>query len=1076
MRYTLEDLNSQFSAHLLDGAGLYLEAGRVAVPDVRQDGGLITSLVEFPGQRPYRVYIRVENGMGRPVGIRGECSACGRGNCEHVAAVLLRAIEGEEGLVGEDLELVLQGVLPQVSARNHYPPGVDQRLLYMLHPDEQQAVGLPVSTGSARLLSSGRLEGVRDYEPAWAMRGRPPRFLLDTDIQILSELSNLAPGASGRRSLKGGVGEQLFTRMLQSGRCYLGQAETLLGPGAKRQGGLKWRIDSQGIQHPRFTVDLPVDLIFQLEGLWYVDSGTGECGRLEASLPDELSTELIELTAGIEPEQVLAFNGMVDERFPSAEVSRPVGIPVVEQEPVKPVACLHFTSRVSSSPDEMEYQELLSLSFDYGGVCFRDGRTRQRFDGNRVLRVQRRHGFEKACVARLLSSGFRREPEVNRDSSGDCFLFHGKVDTWFEFQLGLLVQLRQEGWQVEFDSVFPHRLMQVDSWHGRLQPQGKHDWFSLSLGIEVAGKYVNLLPALVTWLRGGSQAYQRVGGAGGSLIVPLEEGGSVPIPFSRVQHILDTLFELAQRGVLDGEGHLPLSRTQLARLAELAEEDDGAPVSWSGEEDPLIWAERLRGVDQVPNVPVPEGLKANLRDYQQQGLDWLQFLREYRLAGVLADDMGLGKTVQALAHLLLEREQGRMDLPSLVVAPTSLMVNWRREARQFAPELRVLLLHGPERHKRFREIPEYDLVLTSYPLLARDIDRWVEQQFHLLILDEAQFIKNTKTRTSRSVREINARHRVCLTGTPMENHLGELWSLFDFLMPGLLGGEKQFYRTMREPIEKQGDEVVAERLAKRVRPFLLRRTKQEVAQELPPRTDMIRGVALAGEQRELYESVRLAMHEQVRDAIAESGLGRSHIMVLDALLKLRQVCCDPRLVKLEEARQVNGSAKLELLMDMLPEMIEEGRRVLLFSQFTSMLELIGTEVAAAGIDYVKLTGRTRNRAIPVDRFQNGEVPLFLISLKAGGTGLNLTAADTVIHYDPWWNPAVERQAADRAHRIGQKNPVFVYKLICEGTVEEKIQMMQVYKQALADSLFSQREGSGPRWSEEDLDSLFEPLE
>jgi SNF2 family DNA or RNA helicase len=326
------------------------------------------------------------------------------------------------------------------------------------------------------------------------------------------------------------------------------------------------------------------------------------------------------------------------------------------------------------------------------------------------------------------------------------------------------------------------------------------------------------------------------------------------------------------------------------------------------------------------------------------------------------------------------------------------------------------------------------------------------------------------------VRELHARHRLCLTGTPLENHLGELWSQFDFLLPGLLGSSKQFSKNLRNPIEKYGDEQASERLALRLRPFMLRRTKQEVVKELPPKTEILRTVELDGAQRELYETIRLAMHVQVRKAVAERGWGRSHIMVLDALLKLRQVCCDPRLVKLEDARQVNGSAKLELLMELLPEMIEEGRRVLLFSQFTGMLSLIEEAIKQAGIDYVKLTGRTRDRAAPVDRFQSGEVPLFLISLKAGGTGLNLTAADTVIHYDPWWNPAVERQATDRAHRIGQQNPVFVYKLISEGTVEEKIQLMQTHKQALADSLFEQRGTSGAGWTEDDIDMLFGPLE
>ena len=334
-------------------------------------------------------------------------------------------------------------------------------------------------------------------------------------------------------------------------------------------------------------------------------------------------------------------------------------------------------------------------------------------------------------------------------------------------------------------------------------------------------------------------------------------------------------------------------------------------------------------------------------------------------------------------------------------------------------------------------------------------------------------IKNPKAQASRVVRELRARHRLCLTGTPMENHLGELWSLFDFLLPGLLGTRRQFKRLFRNPIEKDGDGAASAQLALRVRPFLLRRTKAAVASDLPPKTEIPRGVELEGAQRDLYESIRMAMHQRVRREVQDKGLARSSIVILDSLLKLRQVCCDPRLVNLESARQVRQSAKLDLLMTLLPEMVEEGGRILLFSQFTRMLELIEEAVRAAGLAYVKLTGATKDRAGPVDRFQLGEVPLFLISLKAGGVGLNLTAADTVIHYDPWWNPAVERQATDRAHRIGQDKSVFVYKLFAEGTVEERIQALQARKQALADRVYDAAASDVPQWTDEDLEYLFE---
>jgi len=324
--------------------------------------------------------------------------------------------------------------------------------------------------------------------------------------------------------------------------------------------------------------------------------------------------------------------------------------------------------------------------------------------------------------------------------------------------------------------------------------------------------------------------------------------------------------------------------------------------------------------------------------------------------------------------------------------------------------------------------------------------------------------------------QLKARHHLCLTGTPMENHLGELWSLFHFLLPGFLGDEIRFSSIFRRPIEKGKNDERRKLLARRVAPFVLRRRKEEVVKELPPKTEIMQNVELAGAQRDLYESVRLAMHERVKAEVDRKGLSRAHIIILDALLKLRQICCHPQLLALPSAQKVKDSAKFELLMDLLPEMIEEGRRILLFSQFTSMLAIIESALKAQAIPYVRLAGDTVDRATPVARFQGGEVPLFLISLKAGGTGLNLTAADTVIHYDPWWNPAVENQATDRAHRIGQDKPVFVYKLMTVGTVEEKIVAMQARKRELVEGLLNEERSENLKLTAEDLEVLFAPLQ
>ena len=357
-------------------------------------------------------------------------------------------------------------------------------------------------------------------------------------------------------------------------------------------------------------------------------------------------------------------------------------------------------------------------------------------------------------------------------------------------------------------------------------------------------------------------------------------------------------------------------------------------------------------------------------------------------------------------------------------------------------------------------------------MLSRDIEDMVALPWHMVVLDEAQAIKSAGSKATHAVCRLDTRHRLCLSGTPIENHLGELWSQFAFLMPGLLGQRKSFNKRFRTPIEKDGDPVRRRQLSLRIRPFILRRTKSAVATELPPKHTILRRITLAPDQRELYETIRATMHEKVTEGIAARGVAQSHILVLDALLKLRQVCCDPRLVKLSSSRMTGTSSKLDDLLEMVSEMVAEGRRILLFSQFTSMLDLMKPALEAAKIAFVELRGDTADRAAPVRRFEAGEVPLFLISLKAGGRGLNLTSADTVIHYDPWWNPAVEDQASDRAHRIGQTKSVFVYKLIASDTVEERIVELQERKAALASLALSEDGMALPAMDANDIDFLF----
>ncbi len=635
-------------------------------------------------------------------------------------------------------------------------------------------------------------------------------------------------------------------------------------------------------------------------------------------------------------------------------------------------------------------------------------------------------------------------------AEGDQSLF------WAQFLKDQVKKLRETGWRVEVPDDIGFKIHEADedAWFSDLRADtGGRDWFALDLGVEIEGKRISLVPLLVDCIDQGLTAEVLEKNLDQRFLLSLgsDSDGVLSVPAARLLVLLRFFEELLATRPVRMDGKLQIDKLRAAQLATL----DGLPISAPEELSAL--SQQLENFQRIALIEPPASLKASLRDYQREGASWMQFLREFGLHGILADDMGLGKTLQTLTHMLIEKESGRMQHPSLIVAPTSVLRNWINEAIKFTPTLSLLLLHGQSRKSDFRFLKRYDLVVTSYPLLVRDADVLRDQEWHVIALDEAQNIKNPKSLAAQVCSTLKAKHRLCLSGTPMENHLGELWSLFNFLMPGLLSDADTFRQHYRNPIERDADEERQTQLRTRIQPLLLRRTKDAVARELPPKTEILNTIELGRAQTDLYETIRAAMDERVREAIAANGLDRSQIVVLDALLKLRQVCCHPKLLKQETAQNVEESAKTAFLMDeLLPELIAEGRRILIFSQFTEMLALIEAGLKKAGTKFVKLTGSTRDRETPIREFQAGNIPVFLISLKAGGAGLNLTAADTVIHYDPWWNPAVEAQASDRAHRIGQTKPVFVHKLICEGTIEERIVKLQQQKAALVEGLLTGR--------------------
>ncbi|MGV3344723.1 DEAD/DEAH box helicase [Enterobacteriaceae bacterium LUAb1] len=641
-------------------------------------------------------------------------------------------------------------------------------------------------------------------------------------------------------------------------------------------------------------------------------------------------------------------------------------------------------------------------------------------------------------------------------------------EDWYHFVKHSVPELQASGWLVKISDDFSFNVQEIDHIHGEIG-QNEVGWFDIALVGVVDRQRIRLEPLLTELFARDSRWLHN------PAIIPDEErvrlitenNAPLIVRARRLKPMVSSfldLFEPSQQPVL----RIPV--WDVGRLETLDAHDKW---HFSGRAALRDVVRHLHEGTVFETIALPQGLQTTLRPYQLHGLNWMQFLRQHHLAGVLADDMGLGKTVQALAHILTEKEAQRLVQPALIVLPTTLIYSWQQEAARFTPGLRVLALTGVQRKQHFTRLTEYDVILTTYALIWRDLEILREQMWHLLILDEAHYVKNNRTRAAQAIRSLAAKHRLCLTGTPLENHLGELWAQFDFLLPGFLGNEKDFTLHWRQPIEREGNSVKRALLARRIQPFILRRRKSDVANELPSKTVIVRKVELEGSQRNLYETVKRTLRNQLNQKNKRYASQRHPGQVLDALLKLRQICCDPRLVRLEEARKSKHSAKLALLCEMVGSLLHEGHRILIFSQFSGMLALIASELSKAKVNWVILTGNTTDRTTPVQRFQKGEVPVFLISLKAGGIGLNLTAADTVIHYDPWWNPAAEAQATDRAYRIGQDKPVFVYKLIAAGTIEENIVSLQERKAQLSGSLFA--EESASTFSEAEMAALLESM-
>ncbi len=554
----------------------------------------------------------------------------------------------------------------------------------------------------------------------------------------------------------------------------------------------------------------------------------------------------------------------------------------------------------------------------------------------------------------------------------------------------------------------------------------------------------------------------------GKKYIMVDGQGYVEIPLAAILGFTKTLNSF-DKEVLSDDSYL-IKTYQAGLITELIEQGVDLDMSPRFQK---FW-NLVTSFNQLEELDVPEKVNATLRPYQRQGFNWLWFLYSYGLNGILADDMGLGKTLQTLVLLQKAKdEDGRM--PSLIICPTSVVYNWVKEAEKFTPDLAVLNLTGPERHNMLAKIKDSDIVITSYALLRRDVKILQQFQFRHAILDESQNIKNVESQTAQASKQLKCQHRLALSGTPIENRLSELWSAFDFLMPGFLLELDEFRYRYITPIEEKGNRDAERRLKKQISPFILRRLKRDVAKDLPDKIENVMYCELLPEQQDLYMDVLEKTREEVFAQFNAKGQAVNQATMLAALLRLRQVCCHPDLLGEFVSHDGVGSGKFDALQDMLEEIISEGHRILLFSQFVEMLKIVKRWLEVKGIKHEYLTGETKDRQERVDRFNRDDsIPIFLISLKAGGTGLNLTGADYVIHYDPWWNPAAEDQATDRAHRIGQTKKVFVYRLITRGTVEEKIMKLKDRKRDLVDSIISVDRDLAKKITFEDLKEILTP--
>jgi non-specific serine/threonine protein kinase len=1026
----------------------YFKDGRVKI----KESDNLSVLATVHGTYPYVVKLSIDGNS-----FSSTCTCPYKYVCKHAVAVALKVIEDQSTIEEYKEEEAtnwrdyFEKLIAIQQVDSDFSDEVRWKLIYIIHITENYWNIKPVKVYMKKDGTYGRIQ-----EPSYNELSAQNVFRTSGDLIAISYLERLQSQQSsvyfrGRLEtsyLKFGLDAGQIFNLLRLSELHIKNEDGNIGTRI-RFGKEPWKLrfkllnDENGYHFQPFfqrnSEDLPIDHnthILTVNPIWfYHDGKLYQCDfPLSYSYIKSFIDEKLKI--GLSKDEYRSFISDYLAKLPIFPyVDFPPGIEVTE---------LRDVTKSRLYIEEMDDQLVVSLSSMYENIEIQFSQNNDQFlhydnDTKQIIRVHRDMAAEQSNREKVLASG------IIEDTPG---LFYATFEDSLDWLFDGLPALVKQGYEIMGEeSLVRFRVKRARADFG-VNISSETDWFDIELNLEFDG-----IPVSLEELKRALRSQKKY--------VKLRDGTIARLP----EKLIEKFNYMVNFGKSD-DNKIRFANHHMTFVDKLLLEADHKHLD-------TLSTEKLKKLDtfeKIKTYKIPENFKGSLREYQKAGYDWMNFLKEFSFGGILADDMGLGKTIQALCLLqnLVNKDSKSV---SLIVAPTSVIFNWVSEIERFTPELMFLVHYGTRRSKDARRLKKYNLILTTYGHLRRDITFLKDLKLTYAILDESQNIKNPQSETSKAVRLLESQNRLALTGTPVENNTMDLWSQFAFVNPGLLGDQTFFKDTFMRPIEKGGNVQVADTLKKLIFPFIMRRTKEDVAKELPPKVESIIYSPMNDAQQAIYDKWKQSYKDSIQEEIASKGLGKTKFKVLEGLTKLRQIACHPGLINKSYSE---GSGKFSGLIEMVEEIISENHKVLIFSQFVQMLHIIRNYFDENNIIYAYLDGSTKDRKTPVNRFQEDEeIKTFLISLKAGGTGLNLTAADYVIHFDPWWNPAVEMQATDRAYRIGQTRKVFAYKLISKDSVEEKIIKLQDSKRELVESLISTEETFFKSLSKDDILELFD---